>query len=135
MNKCNQLIKTIQETLKSYSEIQIATLFGSAAKNRLTPYSDIDISVAAAKPILFEQKMDIIVSLSKTLPYSVDLIDLQSVSGPILQEALCTGLLIKKSSISLYAQLIKKMWYNQEDMMPLTRMVMIKRCERFINNE
>jgi len=135
MNKNSELINTILATLKIYSEIKIAILYGSAAKNRLTPRSDIDLALAAVEPLKFEQKIDIIDSLSQALSNSIDLIDLQSVSGPILQEALCTGLIIKKDFFDLYAQLIKKMWYNQEDMMPMTRYILKKRCESFINYE
>lgn len=61
----------------------------------------------------------------------VDLIDLQEVSGIILQQALCHGVLIR-STPSTYVSLIRKMWYNQADMMPYTRRVLERHAQRFI---
>ncbi|CAN2042047.1 DNA polymerase III subunit beta [Candidatus Magnetomoraceae bacterium gMMP-15] len=127
-----EIIKRIKQILENYPEIFAATLFGSAVKNRLKPDSDIDIAVAARQPLSYEQKIDLFLALSKVLPREIDLIDLQAVAGPILQNALCKGIVVKKTSTVLFAELIKKMWYNQADMMPYSMMIMKKHCERFI---
>ena len=42
------------------------------------------------------------------------LVDLQAVSGVILQQALCTGTVLVKKPTLLHAELLKKMWYNQK---------------------
>jgi len=135
MDQCQKLIKTLQETLKQFPEIKIVTLFGSASTNRLMPNSDIDIAVAADTPLSFDQKYCLMNALGESLSREIDLIDLQAVNGPILQEALHTGIIVKKESMWLFYHLIKKMWLNQADMMPLTRMIIHNRCKRFINNE
>jgi len=133
--QCTTIVNTLQDALKPFSEIKIITLFGSAANNRLMPNSDLDIAVAADTPLSFDQKYEILHALYDAFSREIDLIDLQSVAGPILQEALCTGMIVKKDSDRLFYQLIKKMWLNQADMMPLTRMIIINRCKRFIQDE
>jgi len=131
--KTDEVIQIIQDVLTRFPEIKIVTLFGSAASGRLKPNSDIDIAVAAQEKLSFDQKFDIMIALTNTLIREIDLIDLQAVAGPILEEALCTGIVIKKTD--LFAKLIQKMWYNQADMMPLTRMIIKKRCQRFVEHE
>jgi len=131
----NKIINSLQDALKLFPEIQVVILFGSATSNRLTPRSDLDIAVAADAPLSFDQKYELTKALSDNCSREIDLIDLQSVAGPILQEALCTGIIVKKDTVSLFYQLIKKMWFNQADMMPLTRMIIINRCKRFVQNE
>jgi predicted nucleotidyltransferase len=134
--KTNKDIRNaLQDALKQFPEIKIITLFGSAATNRLMSDSDLDIAVSADAPLSFDQKYEIMKALYDAFPREIDLIDLQAVAGPILQEALCTGFIVKKDSASLFYQLIKKMWLNQADMMPLTRMIIIDRCKRFVQNE
>jgi uncharacterized protein len=133
MNLYEHILKPVETVLENYPEILFAVVFGSAAKNRLTPLSDIDIAVAAEYPLSYQQKTALILSLSKALSREIDLIDLQTVSGLVLQQALCTGVAVKKHSTALYAGLIKKMWYNQADMMPYTMRIIKKRCQDFVN--
>jgi len=132
-NQPDDIILKIREVLKDEPEIGFASLFGSAARDRLTLESDIDIAVAAERPLSYEQRLHLISVFSRVLHREVDLVDLQSVSGPILQQALCKGVHVKKTSLRLLAQLLKKMWYNQADMMPLSRMIAKKHCERFVD--
>ena len=127
------IVRKIEKNLDANPIVQVAYLFGSAAQGRLTHQSDLDIAVSGESPLSYNQKFEIISSLSKEISHEIDLIDLQVVSGPILQQALCTGRSVKKTSVSLLAALIKKMWYNQEDMMPLTKMILRNNCERFVH--
>ncbi len=122
----------IKEVLSQFPEVVVALLFGSAVRDRLTPASDIDIAVAGRTPLPLEQRAVLHARLSLTVSADVDLVDLQTVSGLILQQALCTGEKIKTDDV-VYPALIKKMWFNQADMMPLTRMVQDAHCRRFIN--
>lgn len=106
-NQRDDIVLKIREVLKDEPEIVFALLFGSAARDRLTLESDIDIAVAAERPLSYEQRLHLISVFSRTLPWEVDLVDLQSVSGPILQQALCKGVHIKKTSSPVLAQLLK----------------------------
>jgi len=126
-----KIVESISTVLDDFPEILVATLFGSAVKKRLTPESDIDIGLAAEHPLSYQTTIDLYVALSKNIPYEIDIIDLQSVSGTILKQALCSGVIIKKSP-PLFAILLKRMWFNQADMMPYSRMILRKHCQKFV---
>ena len=123
----------IREVLGKFPQIVFATVFGSAASGRITSLSDVDIAIAGERELPYETKIDLCVSLSKALNHEVDLIDLHAVSGLILKEALCSGTIIHRENPAIYAGLLKKMWYNQQDMMPHYRRILKNNCERFIN--
>ena len=121
----------ISQVLQTHPEILFCTLFGSAIQDRLTPHSDLDIAVASSASLTLEQHVNLSLELSKACRREVDLVDLQAVSGPILREALCFGTIICSHRPVLYAALIKKMWYNQADMMPNVHAIWAQRRERF----
>ena len=131
MTAHDTVVSSIQNVLEKFPEILIATLFGSAAQDRMTDTSDIDIAIACRQRLSCEEKMSLAAALETAAQRSIDLVDLQQVSGPILQQALCTGRIILKKSPPLLAELLKKMWYNQADMMPHTTMIMRKQVRRF----
>ncbi len=123
----------ISESLKEFPDIQISYLFGSSITNRATASSDIDIAVAAHEALLFKEKIKIQEAQTYSLKQQVDLIDLNVVSGPILQQALCTGEQIVNKAPILLASIIKRMWYNQADMMPYVERMLKSHCHRYIN--
>ncbi len=94
-----------------YREIHTVIIFGSSLKNHLKVYSDIDIAIAAEEVLSFKRIRKLVETFNGRLSHSVDLIDLNAVSGPILREALCSGDVMKKSLTIFFAKLIKKMWY------------------------
>ena len=115
---CELLEKKISTVLMEFPQIVFAALFGSAAKGRLTEQSDVDIAVAARERLSVETRGELAVALSSALGREVDLVDFQTVSGLILEQALCTGKIVKNADHELYARLMKRLWYNQADMMP-----------------
>ena len=115
--------KLISVVFTDFPQVLFAILFGSAAKGRLTAQSDVDIAVAANKVLSVESRCDLAVALSCALGREVDLIDLQAVSGPILEQALCSGRILKNNDHDLYAGLMKRLWYNQADMMMASQKV------------
>jgi len=129
----DSLVGQLQKNLETLPQIQLAFLFGSAASGRLQSHSDIDLAIAEESSLSFDLKLELVDALSHGIPYEIDLIDLQKVHGPILQQALCTGILLRQTSVPLFADLIKKMWYNQADMMPLSQMILQKHCDQFSN--
>ena len=125
----------IKKVFKKFPEIEIVTLFGSASKGQLQQDSDIDIAVAANRKLSSEMRTDIYMALEQSLARDIDIIDLNAVNGLILQKALCSGDIIIKKSIPLLARLLKKMWYDQTDMMPKTMMIMENQVKRFIDGQ
>ena len=124
--------KILAEVFTDFPEILLVIIFGSMAKGNASLGSDLDVAVAG----LHIMPLDVIVRLQLVLESEfgreVDIVDLQNVNGPILQQILTSGKVLKPSP-ALYADLIKKMWFNQADMMPLTKFVLQKHCQRFVN--
>ncbi len=135
MHPSMEIKAKIQKILNEFPEIEIVTLFGSASNDRLRPESDLDIAIAAKKMLSNEIRSDIYRALEQSLARDIDIIDLHAVNGHILQQALCSGDMIIKKSTPLLAYFLKKMWYNQTDMMPKTMMIMKKQVQRFIDGQ
>jgi predicted nucleotidyltransferase len=123
----------ICQVLDAYPQILLATLFGSAVRDQLTDQSDLDIAVAALTILPLALRLELADRLTQALHREVDLIDLQAVSGTILEQSLCHGRIILKKDSVLYAELIKRFWFNQADMMPYTRRILAERRRRFLH--
>ncbi|MFZ5570645.1 MAG: type VII toxin-antitoxin system MntA family adenylyltransferase antitoxin [Thermodesulfobacteriota bacterium] len=131
MNTETHIIRPLRGYFQNRPDIRCAILFGSAARNRLVPGSDIDIAVAADQALSFQERINLIHEASRLISFDVDLVDLNAVSGLILKQAICTGIALKKDA-STFARLLKKMLYDQTDMMPYTTMIRKKRLRDFI---
>jgi predicted nucleotidyltransferase len=123
--------QTIKAVLKRHPHISLAILFGSHAHGRTTASSDLDIAVAASRPLSTAEKMSLIDDLALQFGCPIDVVDLMAVSGPILQQALCKGRILHKKRSGLLAQLMLKMWYNQADFMPYYNRILRERVEAF----
>jgi len=127
------IIKHIKDIIERHPHIQLCLLFGSGAQGKLRPDSDLDIAVAAQHELSADEKLELMSDLSAHLRREVDLVDLNAVAGPILKQVLCDSQRIFVKNTALYALILKKMWYNQADMMPLYEMILRKRREFFIH--
>jgi predicted nucleotidyltransferase len=123
----------IKHEFKKFPEVEIVILFGSAVKDQLTRQSDIDIAFAQKRMTSYQKKTAIYMTLEKSLKRDIDLVDLHQINGHILKKILSEGDVLIKRSIPLMAFFFKKMWYNQTDMMPKTRMILEKQVNEFIN--
>ena len=123
----------ILHVLEQFPEVQIAYLFGSAARDQLTSLSDIDVAVAAATKLPLGTRLAMAMQLSKALHREVDLIDLQDVTGEILQQSLCQGIKLLQKDTGLSARLIQRLWFDQADMMPYRRRILAERRKRFLH--
>jgi len=130
----DQRVKTtILHVLEQFPEVKSAYLFGSAARGQLTSRSDIDVAVAAETKLPLQTRLAIAVQLSKAPHREVDLIDLQEVTGEILQQSLCQGINLLQKDAGLYARLIQRLWFDQADMMPYRRRILAERRRRFLD--
>jgi predicted nucleotidyltransferase len=118
--------------LATQPEIKLGILFGSLARGQARPESDLDLAVAAARPLDSEAKTALITTLAQVAGRAVDLIDLQAVSGPMLLQALTSGRVIHCTDRRLYAELIKKMLFYQADMRPYYRRMLTERRQRWL---
>ncbi len=123
----------IKQVLESFPDITIGILYGSSAENRLRFESDLDIAVAGNKALSSNEKKELITELAEKLNRPIDLVDLRQINGTLLHQALTNGILIHCLDRNLYAALMKKMLYNQADMMPYHDRILKERRERWIN--
>ena len=129
MLKIQQIIKN---RLLHESNIQLCILYGSAAKDRLTERSDIDIAVSGYNTFDLHYLVHLQSSLSLLLEREVDLVDMNRAEGLILQHILKGEVLIKKDA-AVYADFIRKVIYFNADILPNIRMILKKRARRFIS--
>ncbi len=125
--------KICNEELKKKPNILFCSVFGSYAENKQKEKSDVDIAVAGNQKLSADEKFDFCLNLSDKFKKNVDLIDLKAVSGVILHQALTKGKPVLVKDKKLYAELIKKMLFNQADMMPNYNMILKKRREEFLD--
>jgi putative transposase len=126
------LLRDINRVLENFPEVRFCTLFGSAGQGRLTARSDVDVAVAAERKLSVETRTRLTGALSAALGREVDLVDLQVVAGLILEQALCESKVVKNADHGLYARLLKRLWYNQADMMPYVRRMLEQRSSRWL---
>ena len=129
----------IKDILKQYftthPSVQLVILYGSFAKGQENQRSDVDIAVAGSAEYPSSVLVDLNLEISKLLNREIDIVDLNSINGTILTQILTSGNIIKSEDTSLYAELIKKMLYFEEDMAPGIRYILDYRREKFLNAE
>ena len=130
-----QIKNIVISVLQKYKNIKLVILFGSASKDKLTKWSDIDIAVSNNDKISKSLLADMQLDLEKNLKRSVDLLDMQEINGIILKQVLTTGKVLIKKDTLLHAALMKKMVYFDADMLPGIRYILKKRAQRFIDGK
>ena len=127
------IVSNIVQVLDEFPQVRIGYVYGSAARDRMTGASDVDVAVAAESPLDLETRLDIAVRLSQTLHREIDLIDLNAVSGDILRRSMCDGTKVLQKDANLHARLVKRLWFEQADMMPYIRRIRAERRRRFLH--
>ena len=125
-------IDDLELLFAGFPAIKLAILFGSCRYQHEHSDSDLDIAVAMARPLSPSEKMELIEALAKFCGRPIDLIDLQTAGGLILHRALTTGRVVRCTDRTLYAEIIKKMLFNQADLMPYRRRILAERRAAWI---
>lgn len=123
----------IKEALHAEPGLRLAILYGSAATGTMRPDSDVDIALLFNQPMNAEQKMSLMSRLENTLQRDVDLIDLFDLNGTILKQVVRKGRVLIQTKPGVRTELIRKMIYNQADMMPYVSRTLIERQRRFVH--
>jgi predicted nucleotidyltransferase len=111
--------------------IRIALLFGSLAKGRATPESDLDLAVGAGRRLSVEERMALIAALASAFGRPVDLVDLATVGEPLLGQILQGGVRVLGSS-SDYAELVKRHLFDLADFVPYQKRILRERRQAWI---
>lgn len=126
------ITQELADALAKRPDIKLGILFGSLAQGQARLESDLDLAVAAERPLDAEAKMTLIAMLAQVAGRAVDLIDLQAVGGLVLVQALTSGKVIYCTDHRLYAELIKKMLFHQADMMPYYQRMLRERRQQWL---
>ncbi|ALA57485.1 type VII toxin-antitoxin system MntA family adenylyltransferase antitoxin [Nitrospira moscoviensis] len=122
----------ILRVLNRHPSIVMAFLFGSLAAGRGRTDSDLDVAFAATTPLTSQGRMDLIGDLAVAVGRPVDLIDLDLTHGPLLQQILTQGRKILCRDRVHYAELIRRMIYEEADFMPYYRRILAARRKAWI---
>ena len=125
-------LNLLETVCRGFPGIELAILFGSMAAGRADSKSDLDIAVAGSTPLDWQTKAKFIEQLSVIVLRPIDLVDLQTAHGTILQQVLTTGRLLFCRDHGLYARLIRRMLFDQADFQPLVRRIYRERRKRWI---
>ena len=128
MNLEHQIVKQ----LVRHPQIKLGVLFGSVARRQARFDSDLDLAVAADRPLDMSEKIALIEDLAQSISRPVDLVDLQLAGGLVLQEILTKGKRIYNTDSHLHAELIKKMLFNEADFMPYRNRIIAARRKAWI---
>lgn len=121
----------LKDVLAKFPGLVLAIVFGSVAQGRARVDSDLDIAVARAKPLTADEKMEIISALAEQTGRTVDLIDLCTVTEPLLGQILRHGRRLLGSD-GVYGNLIRKHLFERADFMPYRDRVLAERRAAWI---
>jgi len=127
--------ESIRKVLNKFHDIKLCIVFGSIVAGKSSPESDLDIAVAGEKPLTGEKFLELVEAFAEATKREIDLIDLTAATGPILKQALSTGMVVQNHDKNLYARLISRMLFNEADMMPYYHRTLRERRKRFLNDK
>lgn len=113
-------MRQVGRLLVAEDDIAVAFVFGSFARDRVRDDSDLDIAVAGSQPLTPQRKLDLIDALALAFGRPVDLVDLQAAGPLVFRQALTTGVCVLKRDTRLYAELLRRLWYDHADLLPCT---------------
>lgn len=128
----SELYRAIQQALAPFEELEQVVLFGSLAKGRARPDSDLDIAVESRHPLTSEQKMAMIEALALACSRPVDLVDLRTAGQPLLTQIITSGVRLKGSDAA-WARLVYRNIIDNEDFVPLQQRILRTRQAAWIN--
>jgi len=112
----------------------MAILFGSLTAGRGRPDSDLDLAVSSTVLLTVHARIELIDELAGAVGRSIDLIDLSQAHGPLLQQVLTTGRLIRWRNRTEYAELLRGLVCEEADVMPYYRRILAARRQARIGN-
>lgn len=128
-----ELHRSILRALAPFEEIEQVVLFGSLAKGRARPDSDLDLAVEARHPLTSDNKIALIEALALACSRPVDLVDLKTAGQPLLTQIVTSGLRLQGSD-SAWARLVYRNIIDNEDFVPLQQRILKARQTAWINS-
>jgi predicted nucleotidyltransferase len=127
----DETIDRARSVLGADPRIRLALVFGSLARDRARPSSDLDVAVDMDRPMDSETLMSLTAELAAATGRPVDLIDLRTAGVPLLGEILKHGRRIVGGT-DRYAALIRRHLFDEADFMPYYRRILGERRKAWI---
>ncbi|MBB3104141.1 type VII toxin-antitoxin system MntA family adenylyltransferase antitoxin [Azomonas macrocytogenes] len=124
-------IREVEAALEPYPDLVLAYVFGSVARGRARPDSDVDVAVLADAPLDATYKARLIEDIASATGRPVDLIDLAGVGEPLLGQILRYGVRIRGDA-ARHAQWVTRHIFNNEDFVPYIERMLAERRQRWI---
>jgi len=128
-----EIIRKSREVLTPEPGVKLALIHGSYATGTMRLGSDVDIAVLFERPLNVGRKIALVEQLENKLSLPIDLVDLFTTSGTILRQILCKGQVLVKNDPAAMETLIRRMIYNQADVMPFVLRTLEERQKRFVH--
>ncbi len=128
----SDLDQKIKYVMARHPSVGLAILFGSMAKDRARNDSDLDIAIASSSTLTAQTHIAIIEDLALVVGRPVDLIDLDHIHNPLLQQILTKGRRVLCQDRTRYAELLLRMVYEEADVMPYYRRILSDRRQAWI---
>lgn len=121
----------LREVFADFPAILLVVVFGSVAAGIPRPESDLDVAVAAAKPLTVADKWAIIAALAARTGRPIDLVDLREVGVPLLGQIVRHGRRVLGSA-SAWGDWISRYLLDEADFMPYHRRLLAERRTAWI---
>lgn len=111
--------------------VRLIVVFGSCARGRARPDSDLDIAVDAGTVMTAMQHLSLVGALAELTGRPVDLVDLRTVGEPLLGQILQHGQRISGSD-EVHAQYLTRHLIDLADFVPLQQRILEERRQAWI---
>ena len=128
-------LNTITTVLLHHADLHTCFVFGSRVYGIPATSSDIDIAVAAERPLNPEERADLQVEFETALGIPVDLRDLRTLQGLILAEILQKGFLVLNKNPNYLDTRLREMFDYCQDMAPIITDGMKTNLEQWVNGK
>lgn len=106
------------EPIFKNAPVELAVLFGSAAKGTMRPDSDVDIGIVPAQEMSLRDRLDLGVALERALGRDVDLVVLDAEASSLLRFEAAKGRPLYERVRGAWADFVSRALFAHDDFRP-----------------
>ncbi len=127
----NEILDTLIQYFSDKPQFDTVLLFGSFASGKENSNSDVDIAVHSDKILQLDERLDMLLDLSKILHREVDLVDLRQCRGVFLHEIMSNNYRIRYDHDTYHDYFLKSLMF-MEDEYPTIHWLQQEKIRRFL---
>jgi predicted nucleotidyltransferase len=117
------LLDTIRENIKSDSHIELAVVFGSAAKSNLNETSDIDLGIRMAPNVTDDKLQQLELDLGRLTGRSIDIVLIDQAPPLLRFEIAKDGIVLRQDDDYQWADFCAKAMIDWWDWAPVAKKI------------